>query len=133
MRSAGHGDLELHDGLEQDWPSPSGSASMNALLAGGDEGDLLGVHGVVLAVVDADPDVLHRVAGDGPVRASPGFTPFSMAGMNCFGTEPPNVVVLEDERSVASRRSSAPASTGSMRRKTSPNWPEPPDCFLWRW
>ena len=34
------------------------------LAAGGDERDLLGVHRVVLAVVDLDLDVLQRVAGD---------------------------------------------------------------------
>src|SRR5690606_36024963 len=36
------------------------------LLAGGDEGDLLAVDRVVLAVIDDHPDVLHRVAGDRP-------------------------------------------------------------------
>ena len=39
-------------------------ASRNAFAPGGDERDLLRVDRVVLAVVDGDAHVLHRIAGD---------------------------------------------------------------------
>jgi len=50
--------------------------------------------------------------------------PFSMAGMYCFGTEPPKI----------SSTNAKPASRswGSMRILQSPNWPWPPVCFLCR-
>ena len=52
-------------------------------------------------------------------------TPFSTAGMNWPGMVPPKTSLTNSNP--------LPRSSGSMRRKTSPNWPAPPVCFLWRW
>ena len=51
--------------------------------------------------------------------------PFSTAGTNCDGMTPPTTLSTNSKPS--------PRPFGSTRRKTSPNWPAPPVCFLWRW
>ena len=52
-------------------------------------------------------------------------TPFSTAGMNWVGITPPTTSLTNSNPS--------PRGNGSMRRKTSPNCPAPPVCFLCRW
>ena len=52
-------------------------------------------------------------------------TPFSTAGMNWLGMVPP--------LTASTNSKPPPRSSGSTRRYTSPNWPAPPVCFLWRW
>src|SRR5690606_13274172 len=56
--------LQGDDGLEHLGPG-LGDRIQERLAAGGDEGDFLAVHRVVLAVVHGDAHVLDRVAGDG--------------------------------------------------------------------
>ena len=50
--------------------------------------------------------------------------PFSTAGMNCRGIEPPKIS--------STNSNSLPRGSGSIRILQSPNWPWPPVCFLWR-
>jgi hypothetical protein len=57
--------------------------------------------------------------------ASTSRTPFSTAGMNWPGMVPP--------LTWSTNSKPPPRGSGSMRRKTSPNCPAPPLCFLWRW
>ncbi len=54
------------------------------------------------------------------VMASP--MPFSMLGMNSFGTTPPVMPF--------SKTKPAPGSLGPHSIQTWPNMPRPPDCFL---
>src|SRR5690606_33495037 len=56
--------FQVHDRLEYLRPGP-GNSVQEGLLAGRDEGDLLAVDAVVLAVVDGHAHVLQRVSGDG--------------------------------------------------------------------
>ena len=51
-------------------------------------------------------------------------TPFSTEGMNLVGIAPPTTAL--------SKTKPPPRSRGSMRSEATPNWPWPPDCFLWR-
>src|SRR5258705_12926290 len=44
--------------------------------------------------------------------------------MNWFGIAPPFTASTNSKP--------LPRGSGSMRRYTSPNWPAPPVCFLWR-
>ena len=70
-----------------------------------------------------DLEVDHRVAGQ--EAALPGFLqPFSTAGMNCRGIEPPKMSSTNSKP--------PPRGSGSKRILQSPNWPWPPVCFLWR-
>jgi len=48
--------------------------------------------------------------------------PFSTAGMNSLGTEPPTI---------SSAKRNGSSVHGSMKPATLPYWPEPPVCFLW--
>src|SRR6185369_15853272 len=57
-------DLDVHDRLEHDRPTLA-HRRQEVLAAGGDEGNLLAVDAVMLAVVDHYPHVDHRIAGDG--------------------------------------------------------------------
>ena len=52
-------------------------------------------------------------------------TPFSTAGMNEPGIAPPLIWLTNSN-------SPSPSSSGSISMWQSPNWPRPPDCFLWR-
>ena len=52
------------------------------------------------------------------------MTPFSTAGMNEVGMTPPLMWLMNSKP--------APGSRGSIEMWQSPNWPRPPDCFLWR-
>ena len=56
------------------------------------------------------------------MRAS--WMPFSTAGTNCRGMEPPKMS--------SSNWKSLPRGSGSTLILQSPNWPWPPVCFLWR-
>ena len=50
--------------------------------------------------------------------------PFSTAGMNCRGIEPPKMSSTNSK--------SLPRGSGSNFTLQSPNWPWPPVCFLCR-
>ena len=50
--------------------------------------------------------------------------PFSTAGTNCRGMEPPKMSSTNSK--------SEPRGSGSIVILQSPNWPWPPVCFLWR-
>ena len=52
------------------------------------------------------------------------WMPFSTAGTNCRGIEPPKMS--------STNWKSLPRGSGSTRILQSPNWPWPPVCFLWR-
>ena len=107
------GDLDVDDRLEHDRRAPCAIASMNALLAGGDEGDFLGVDRVVLAVVD---DRRARPAA-GSRRSAPSSstwrTPFSTAGMNWLGIVPP-MTSSTNSKPAAAR--AAARCAGTLRR-----------------
>src|SRR6218665_112310 len=122
-RMLGHGDLDLHDRFEH---GRTGLADRGhkGLATGGREGDVLAVDAVVLAVVHHDAPVDHGGAGD-PAVGHPPPHPFSTGGRNRPGVPPPLASAVNAKP--------APAGSGSMRRKTSANWPAPPLCFLWRW
>ena len=49
--------------------------------------------------------------------------PFSTEGIYSFGTLPPLIS--------SKNWKPEPRSPGSTLILISPNWPEPPDCFLW--
>jgi hypothetical protein len=122
-RLTGRVDLDVDDRLEDDRPGVA-HRRQERLRAGGDEGDLLAVDAVVLAVVDDDAHVDHRMAGD---RAGAEHLAHALLhrGMNWPGMVPPLTW---------SRNSKPePRGSGSTRRYTSPNWPAPPLCFLCRW
>ena len=59
----------------------------------------------------------------GPLRIA-SRTPSSTAGIHCLGTEPPWIF--------SSNTKPEPRGRGFTSMITSPNWPWPPDCFLWR-
>ena len=52
------------------------------------------------------------------------WMPFSIAGTNWRGIEPPKVSLTNSK--------SLPLGSGSNFTLQSPNWPWPPVCFLWR-
>ena len=56
--------------------------------------------------------------------AEPSIMPFSMAGRNCCGTEPPKILPTNSKP--------LPRGNGSKTHLQSPNWPRPPVCFLCR-
>ena len=64
--AVGRGDLDVDDRLEHDRRRLEDRVD-HGLAPGGHEGDFLRVHGVALAVVDDDADVLDRIAGDDAV------------------------------------------------------------------
>ena len=119
----GRGDLDVDDRLEHDRPR-LGDRVEECLAPGGDERDVLRIDRVVLAVVDDDAHVLQREAGDEAASRARRRTPFSTAGMNWLGIAPPFTLSTNSKPS--------PRGSGSTFRNTSPNWPAPPVCFLWR-
>jgi hypothetical protein len=102
----------------------SRTAARNALLAGGDEGDLLAVDAVVLAVVDDAAHVDDRWPAIAPVRE---HLAHALLHRGDELARDRAALDLVDELEAA------PRGSGSMRRYTSPNWPAPPLCFLCRW
>ena len=52
-------------------------------------------------------------------------TPLSTDGIRVWGMTPPTMLLTNSYP--------APRSFGSTRIATSPNWPAPPVCFLWRY
>src|SRR5260370_833518 len=59
-------------------------------------------------------------------RLSESRTPFSTPGIYWFGTTPPTTL------SSKTKVSSPSLGSGSISSHTSPNWPCPPLCRLWR-
>ena len=80
---------------------------------------------MVLAVVDDDAHVLQREAGD---RAGGEHLLDALLHRR-------NELVRDRAALRLRRRTRSPrrARAARSRRDTSPNWPAPPVCFLWRW
>ena len=60
---ARHGNFNLDDGLEDDRPGLLDGCN-ERFFPGRDEGNFLGVNGMVFAVVNGDPNILHCISGD---------------------------------------------------------------------
>src|SRR6185295_6900316 len=56
-------------------------------------------------------------------ESSRSFTPFSIAGMNSLGIEPPTVLLIKSRP--------LPDSAGSTVNTTCPYWPRPPVCLMY--
>ncbi len=80
---------------------------------------------MVLAVVDDDAHVLQREAGNG--AGDEHLLDALLHGRHELVRD--HAALDRDRRTRSPRR----AASGSTRRETSPNWPAPPVCFLWRW
>ena len=98
-------------------------ASLKPMRAGHLEAHLRRVDRVVLAV-EAGHLARRRPGSRRRRRCSiVSSTPFSTAGMNWRGMAPPTIWSTNSKP--------PPRSSGSTRRKATPNWPWPPVCFLY--
>ena len=86
------------------------------LAARRDERDFLRVHRVVLAVVDGDAHVLHRIAGDRARARAPVRTPFSTAGMKLSGMTPPLTSSTNSKPAAARQRLDAQVHLAELSR-----------------
>ena len=116
-------DLDVHDRFEQRRPRAR-HAVLEGQRPGHLERQLVRVDGVERAVEHASrgnrPSDSRR---ENRAAARP-ECPFSTAGMNWRGIEPPKMS--------STNSNSPPRGSGSNFTLQSPNWPWPPVCFLWR-
>ena len=120
--AVGDKDLQRADGLHQDGVRER-QARLVRKSRGGLERHFGGVHVVVRAVDQGRLEPDHGVAGEHAVRHAVAQGPFQRRGWKFFGTLPPKIFSSNTNSSV---------SPGSNSTHTSPYWPCPPDCFLWR-
>ena len=78
---------------------------------------------MVLAVEQLDVEVDDREADQRAAWRPCSRMPFSIDGMYSRGMLPPLIASM--------KLMPWPRSPGVTLTLTSPNWPEPPDCFLW--
>ena len=116
-------DLDVHDRLEQRRPRPR-HAVLERQRARHLERQLVRVDGVVRAVEDASPGSPPSGSRRGSRACARPGCPFSTAGTNCRGIEPPKMSSTNSK--------SLPRGSGSNLILQSPNWPWPPVCFLCR-
>ncbi|HEX2272973.1 MAG TPA: GTP-binding protein [Acidimicrobiales bacterium] len=116
-----HTDERLHGlftmrGKEQEGVPelPAGDIGAVAKLASTGTGDTLAPKGTPVVVPPIEPPTPVLIVST---------MPFSTAGMNCRGMAPPTIW--------STNSNPAPRSSGSTRRKATPNWPWPPVCFLY--